>query len=312
MTTLLAQPAPPALLLEDPAADQEHCRPLPEAPGEVRWAPTKSLFFAVNAVIFAALAVPTFSWGALAAAVLTTGLCLALGHSVGLHRGLIHRTFRMHRTTGHVLAWLATLTGIGPVLRLMAMHDVRDTWQNRPEAPPYYCYHHPIWRDFWLYLHCEHVPQPGHHVPEIPEEHAADPVLAWLDRTWILQQLPVALLLTATLGWGGLVWACAGRVVLSQVGHWLVNYVCHTTGTRRFAIRGAGEEGRNHWLFGALSMGEGWHNNHHAWPDSARFGIGPWEPDPGFACIRIMEWLGLAWEVQTMETHPIRETARWR
>jgi len=57
-------------------------------------------------------------------------------------------------------------------------------------------------------------------------------------------------------------------------------------------------------------MGEGWHNNHHAWPDSARFGIGPWEPDPGFALIRIMEKLGLAWNVQTMETVPIRDTAQ--
>ena len=137
-------------------------------------------------------------------------------------------------------------------------------------------------------------------------------MLAWLDRTWIWQQLPVALVLFGLFGWGGLVWATAGRVVVSQVGHWLVNYVCHTAGTRRFTIVGAGEEGRNHWLFGAMSMGEGWHNNHHAWPDSARFGMGPTEPDPGYLAIVLMERLGLAWAVQTMENRPMRETARRR
>ena len=288
----------------------EHCALLPEAAGEIRWAPVKSLFFTVNAVVFVLFAWATVTPGAVVTAALFTAACLGLGHSVGLHRGLIHRTFAMHRTTALVLAWLATMTGIGPVLRLMAMHDVRDVWQNRAEAPAYYAYQHTWWVDFWWYLHCEHVAQPGHHRPRIPREHAADPGLAWLDRTWILQQLPVALVLTAWLGWGGLVWACCGRILVSQLGHWLVNYVCHTQGTRRFTIAGAGEEGRNHWLFGALSMGEGWHNNHHAWLDSARFGIGPWEPDPGFALIRIMEKLGLAWNVQTMETVPIRDTAQ--
>ncbi len=294
----------------DPTASHDHCIALPEAPGEIRWSPSKSLWFSVNAVVFGAFAASTFSWAGLAAATVTTGLCLSLGHSVGLHRGLIHRTFRMHRTTERVLAWLATLTGIGPVLRLMAMHDVRDTWQNRPFAPTYYCYDHGLWTDFWWYLHCEHVPQEGHHAPRIPEDHAADPVLAWLDRTWMLQQIPVALVLIALFGWSGLVWATCGRIVVSQVGHWLVNYLCHTQGSRRFAIEGAGEEGRNHWLFGALSMGEGWHNNHHAWPDSARFGMTWREPDPGFACIRVMERLGLASDVQTHDNVPVRPTAR--
>ena len=158
MTTDLAAADP-----LDPTAGRDHCHVLPQAEGEIRWAPANSLWFTANAVVFLLFAVQSFTWGALAAATVTTGVCLCLGHSVGLHRGLIHRTFRMHRATGLVLAWLATLTGIGPVLRLMAMHDVRDTWQNRPAAPAYYAYDHGMVTDFWWYLHCEHVPQEGHH-----------------------------------------------------------------------------------------------------------------------------------------------------
>lgn len=289
-----------------------HARARPHAPGEVRWAPEKSLFFTANALVFIGLAVPTFSWGAFAAAGVSTALCLCLGHSVGLHRGLIHRTFRMHRTTARVLSWLATLTGIGPVLRLMGMHDIRDRWQNQDWAPAYYAYDHGWVRDFWWYLHCQHHPRPGDLEPEIPADHAADPVLAWLDRTWMWQQLPVAVLLFAALGWGGVVWAVCGRVLVSSLGHWLVNHVCHTRGTRRYAIEGSGEEGRNNLLFGALSMGEGWHNNHHAWPDSARFGMAWYEVDPGWLALRAMAAVGLAWDVQTQDTVALRETARLR
>ena len=122
----------------------------------------------------------------------------------------------------------------------------------------------------------------------------------------------MAVLLFAWLGWGGVIWACCGRIFVSQLGHWLVNYVCHTSGTLRYELDGAGEEGRNHWLFGALSMGEGWHNNHHAWPDSARFGIGWREPDPGWWMVCVLERLGLAWDVQTMETVALRPNARER
>ncbi len=109
-----------------------------------------------------------------------------------------------------------------------------------------------------------------------------------------------------------MVWAACGRVFVSQVGHWLVNYACHTHGTRRFAVDGAGEEGRNNLVFGALSMGEGWHNHHHAWPDSARFGMAWYELDPGWWCVRAMQAVGLAWAVQTWDTVPVRATARRR
>jgi sn-1 stearoyl-lipid 9-desaturase len=196
------------------------------------------------------------------------------------------------------------------VLRLMAMHDIRDHWQNQPAAPAYYAYDHGTLTDFWWYLHCSHHARPDQRQPQIPADHGADPALRLLDATWMLQQLPVALLLYATLGWGGVVWAACGRVVVSQLGHWLVNHICHTRGSRRFEILGSGEEGRNNLFFGALSMGEGWHNNHHAWPDSARFGMAWYELDPGYLCIALMRRLGLVWDVRTWAEVPIRPTAR--
>jgi sn-1 stearoyl-lipid 9-desaturase len=289
---------------------QRHCTPLPHAPSELRWDPVKSLWFIANAAVFLVFATDTATWALFAIAALTTGACLALGHSVGLHRGLIHRTFQMGRPLMLGLAWLATLTGIGPVLRLMAAHDARDRWQNLPEAPAYYAYEHGVFTDFWWYLHCTHTPQAGHLQPTIPADYSADPGLRFLDASWLLQQIPVAILFGAVFGWGGVVWLACGRVVVCQVGHWWVNYLCHRHGALRFAIDGAGEEGRNNLLFGALSMGEGWHNNHHAWPDSARFGMAWYELDPGFLCIQALERVGLVWGVKTWKNTPVRRTAR--
>lgn len=279
---------------------ERHAHAWEIAPGEIRWAPAKSLLFTGTAVATLLFGWQTATVPGLLVFALGTAACLGLGHSVGLHRGLIHGTFQMGRTTKRVLLWMATLTGIGPVLRLMDVHDRRDLWQNKTEAPAYYTYRHGLWTDFLWYLHCDHHPpraQPGVAV-FTRARHEHDPVLRWLDRTWIWQQLGVALPLFWMMGWTGVVWGCCARIAMSMAGHWLVNFMAHRKGDLDHRIDGAGEEGRNNWVFGALSMGEGWHNNHHAFPTSARHGLRWWQIDVSYMTIWIMSKVGLARDIR--------------
>ncbi|MHC5112083.1 MAG: acyl-CoA desaturase [Planctomycetota bacterium] len=100
--------------------------------------------------------------------------------------------------------------------------------------------------------------------------------------------------------WGGLV-----RVFLVHHVTWSINSVCHLWGTRPFD---GGDHSRNNMIFGLLALGEGWHNNHHAFPTSARYGIRWWQLDLGFWVIRALSWLGLAWDVRL----PAHKRARQR
>jgi stearoyl-CoA desaturase (delta-9 desaturase) len=182
----------------------------------------------------------------------------------------------------------------------MNVHDQRDYWQSQPVCPEWYSYNHGVLQDWWWYLHCDH--QPPVHQPRAPLLTAAnyqnDRFLRFLDHTWLIQQIPITFLLVLTFGTPGLVWGTFGRILVATTGHWFVNYVAHTRGTLDWIVEGAGENGRNNSLFGFISMGEGWHNNHHAFPQSARFGLHWWQLDPGWWMIRLLAKAGVVWEVQ--------------
>lgn len=113
----------------------------------------------------------------------------------------------------------------------------------------------------------------------------------------MLHQLPVAALLYA---WGGLpfvVWGVFVRVALTVHGHWLVGHLAHRRGPQSWHVRGAGVQAHDVPWAGSLTMGEAWHNNHHAYPGSARIGLHPGQSDPGFAFIQMLEKAGLAWNI---------------
>ena len=101
---------------------------------------------------------------------------------------------------------------------------------------------------------------------------AEDRFYQFIDRTWMAQQLPWAVLFFAVGGMPWLVWGIAARVAASVTGHWLVGYFAHNRGPRSWHIEGAGVQGYNVPYCGLITMGEAWHNNHHAFPGSARLG----------------------------------------
>jgi stearoyl-CoA desaturase (delta-9 desaturase) len=119
-----------------------------------------------------------------------------------------------------------------------------------------------------------------------------------LERTWMWQQLPLALLLYLMGGMGFVVWGVCARVAVCVTGHWLIGYFAHRRGERHWHVSGAGVQGYNIRFCGLITMGECWHNNHHAFPGSAKIGIQPGETDPGWWVLMVMRWLGLAWNIK--------------
>ena len=276
--------------------------------GEVRWAPGRSLWVGSMLAATVVLGPLTFSWSAFAVFLATTGLTLVAGHSVGFHRRLIHRSFACPRWVDMVMMWLGTLVGLRGPLWMMRTHDTRDWAQRQPRCHDYYASRAPWLKDAWWQMHCMLVLKrpPGFD----PGEAGADPWLRFLDRTWLLQQLPVAAALFALGGWGWVVWGVCARVTASVTGHWFVGWLAHRQGPQTWLVEGAGVQAHDVPWAGVPTMAEAWHNNHHAYPGSAKMGLYPGQADWGWRFIQLLERLGLAWDIRTPETLPERESLR--
>jgi stearoyl-CoA desaturase (delta-9 desaturase) len=264
--------------------------------GRVLWDPARSFWFGIIGIVAVAGAIPCFTPSAFAVFAALTAFTLAAGHSVGVHRRLIHHAFRAPLWLERALVYLGVMIGLAGPLGLIRMHQMRDHQQNQAWCHDYFAHRQRPWRDYFWNLHCRfQFLTPWEPAPDASA--AADPFYRWLERTWRWQQLPWALLLFAAGGLPWLVWGGFVRVAVSTLGHWLVGYVAHRHGYRAYENRGAAVQGWNNLLLGAISMGEGWHNNHHAFPRSARLGIRAWELDVGWWLIAGLRALGLARQV---------------
>ena len=273
--------------------------------GSVRWKPVKSLWIGSMTLIALILGPIYFTWGALALFVATTATTVCLGHSLGMHRRLIHRSYDCPLWLERLFVYLGTLVGMAGPYGMIRQHDIRDWAQRKPACHPYLAHRSSMLRDGFWQLHCELTLA---HPPElVMERHVAeDRFYRFIDRTWMAQQLPWAVLFFAVGGMPWLVWGIAARVAASVTGHWLVGYFAHNQGPRSWHIEGAGVQGYNVPYAGLVTMGEAWHNNHHAFPGSARLGVGPGETDPGWWVLVALEKLGLVWNVKTPEMLPHR------
>lgn len=273
--------------------------------GEVYWSWRKSLWFSAATLVTVALAPATASVGAVAVCLILTVATLCLGHTLGLHRLLIHRSYACPRWLEYVLVYLGVLVGIAGPRRILYLHDIRDWSQRHPRCHAFFIHSQAWWVDCWQQLHCEiRLKHPPRFVIEPRVDR--DRFYTFLEATWRWQQVPLALLLHVAGGWGWVVWGVGVRLFVSLTGHWLVGYLAHNRGGRTWHIEGAAVQGFNVPGFALLTMGESWHNNHHAFPDSARLGLGRREWDPGWLVLRVLRRLGLIWEVATPETLPAR------
>ncbi|MDP3855044.1 acyl-CoA desaturase [Phenylobacterium sp.] len=249
------------------------------------------------------------SWDTLALFLATSAITLCAGHSVGMHRKLIHGSFACPLWLEHLCVYLGVLVGMAGPIGMIRQHDLRDWAQRQPMCHDYLAHRTDFWRDGWRQLHCDLALD---RAPSFRLEPrlAQDRFYAWLERTWMWQQLPWAVALLSIGGPGWVVWGVCVRVSVSVTGHWLVGHFAHRHGPQTWIVEGASVQGHDVVIAGLISMGESWHNNHHAFPGSARLGLYPGQVDLGWALIMLFERLGLAWAVVTPDHLPHRPALR--
>jgi fatty-acid desaturase len=265
--------------------------------GRVRYAPVKSLWLssmAAGALVGGAF---NFSLAAFALFLASTAVVLLFGHSLGSHRKLIHDSFGCPKWLEYPLVYLGVLVGLSGPLGLLRQHELRDYAQRLPDCHDYLRHGRGFWRDGWWQLHGElelgHPP-----AIRIEDALAGDRFYRFLERTWMLQQLPWALLFYAWGGWAFVCWGVCARVTAGVCGHWLIGWFAHNRGAMHYRVDGAAVQGRNIRLASLLTMGECWHNNHHAFPGSARLGLHAGEWDPGWWALCLLRRCGLVWRLR--------------
>jgi stearoyl-CoA desaturase (delta-9 desaturase) len=234
----------------------------------------------------------------------------ALGVTVGFHRLLTHRSFRTTRPVRVILAVLGSAAVEGPVISWVADHRKHHAFSDRdgdPHSP--HVGHGGGWRGTlrgllhahlgWLFMHDQRGKR-SRYAPDL----LADPDLRFVDRTfivWVVAGFALPFGLGYAIGGSletaltALLWGGAVRLLVLHHVTFSINSLCHYFGRRRFAT---GDESRNLAWLALPSMGEAWHNNHHAFPTSAEHGMRAWEVDPSAAVIRALEACGLAWDVK--------------
>ncbi len=260
------------------------------------------LFFAAVHGL-ALLAIPFFSWSALGVMLGLHWLFGSIGICLGYHRLLSHRSFRVPRWLERSIALLGALALQGGPIFWVAGHRLHHAYTEDEQKDPYSAR-----RGFW-WSHILWIFYPRSQFFDYEEyqrfapDLARDPFYRWLNRYFFWLQFPLALLLYFVGGWSFVVYGIFVRAVFLWHTTWLINSVTHLWGSRAFDCR---DNSRNLWWAALLTYGEGWHNNHHAYPQVARCGWRWWEIDVTWWAIALLQRLGLATAVQNPPTSASR------
>ncbi|MER8592162.1 MULTISPECIES: acyl-CoA desaturase [unclassified Mesorhizobium] len=277
--------------------------------GKVVWVPAKSIWVGAMTIAAIVLGPMTFSWSAFALFVATTAATICAGHSVGMHRLLIHRSFKVHIWVEHALVYLGVLVGMAGPFGMIYAHDIRDWAQRQTACHDLHAHRRPFFTDAFWQMHCAvALRNPPTFIIEPSIRN--DPFYKFVERTWMLQQLPWAILFFAFGGWDWVVWGIAVRVSVSLAGHWLVGHFAHRDGEQGWRVDDVAVQGYNLPRFGLVTFGESFHGNHHAFPESARLGLEHGQIDLGWLFIQVLAILGLAHSVKIPENTPRRKGLR--
>jgi len=231
---------------------------------------------------------------------------LLFGHSLGMHRRLIHKTFECSKALERLLVWLGVMVGMAGPFGILKIHDLRDWAQRQPSCHAFFAHRRGLWVDAFWQLHCSfRFEKPPRFI--IEPEFANDPWYRFMERTWPLHQLLLAGALYAIGGMSWVVWGVPVRIAVSVTSHWVVTYFAHNPGPGRWLVKGAAVQASNLEYWGFLTHGECWHNNHHAFPESARMGLEHGQLDTGWEVLKIMERLGLVYSIGVARSVDRRE-----
>jgi stearoyl-CoA desaturase (delta-9 desaturase) len=271
---------------------------------------TLNLITAGFMVLFHIGAVAAFwfvSWTNVMVALALHWMAVGFGISLGYHRLHTHRGFKTSKAFEYFLAICGTLTLEGGPIFWVATHRQHHQLSDHEGDP-----HSPRDGGFWAHMgwilfgaaHHNNTTLMAKYAPDL----GTDPFYRWLN-TWHWVPLTVlGLTLLAVGGWGMVFWGIALRVVFGLHATWLVNSATHMWGSRRFETR---DDSRNSWWVALLTFGEGWHNNHHAHPVSARHGLAWYEFDMSWITLKLLNAVGVVRDLKVakVRAEPDHEAA---
>jgi len=249
-----------------------------------------------------------FNWGAVAVVVFLIWITTGLGISMGYHRLHTHRSYKVPLGLEYFLAVCGALTLEGGPIFWVATHRIHHQKSDQPGDP-----HSPHDGAWWAHMGWILFGEAKHNNTRLMSKYAPDLAkhrfYVWLNNYHWLPTVGLGLLLLTLGGLPMMLWGICLRIVIGLHGTWLVNSVTHMWGSRRFAT---GDNSRNNWWVALITFGEGWHNNHHAHPTSARHGLAWYEFDPSWIQIKILGFFGIAKSIQAAKVDsafPKREAA---
>ena len=239
----------------------------------------------------AAIAAPFFwSWSGLISAIVLYWVAGSLGIGMGYHRLITHRGYRVPKVIEYLLVTCGTLAIEGGPIQWVVTHRIHHAHTDQLGDP-----HTPRDGGWWAHIGWILRGTAQDHDRATLKRYAPDLITdryyIWLNRFFYVPLIVLSVVLLLFGGWSVLLWGVFLRVTLALHATWLVNSATHMWGRKRFET---GEDSRNSWWVALLTFGEGWHNNHHAYPTSARHGLRWYEIDFNWLGIRVLQLLGLA------------------
>jgi stearoyl-CoA desaturase (delta-9 desaturase) len=242
------------------------------------------------------------TWQALALCVTLYWLRIfAIG--AGYHRYFSHRSYSTSRAFQFVLAFMSQTTTQKSVIWWASKHRHHHLYSDTGHDV-----HSPRHHGF-IYSHLGWIFSRKHDEPDFAKvsDLTRYPELMWLHKVEVLPAVLLAGLCYLVAGWSGLVVGFLWSTVLVYHATFCINSLAHVSGRKRYVT---GDDSRNNWLLAIFTMGEGWHNNHHAYQSSVRQGFKWWEFDPTYYLLRALFWTGLVWDLKTPPEPVLRNEQR--
>jgi len=225
------------------------------------------------------------------------------GIGAGYHRYFSHRAYSTSRVFQFLLAVLSQSTAQKSILWWASKHRHHHLHSDTERDV-----HSPRHTGF-VYSHLGWIFSRKHDKADLVKvaDFSRYPELMWLHRYELVPPIALALLCLALGGWPGLVIGFFWSTVLVYHATFCINSLAHVRGRQRYLTA---DDSRNNWLLALFTMGEGWHNNHHAYQSSVRQGFRAWEIDPTFYVLKALAWLGVVWDLKTPPASVLRNEHR--
>ena len=230
----------------------------------------------------------------------------SLGIGMGFHRLITHRGYNVPKFVEYLLVTCGTLAAEGGPIQWVVTHRIHHAHTDRLGDP-----HTPRDGGWWAHIGWIMRGTAQDHDQATIERYAPDLLqdryYVWLSRNPYVPPILLGIGLVVFPGWSVMLWGVFLRMTLALHATWLVNSATHLWGRTRFET---GDDSRNSWWVALLTFGEGWHNNHHAYPTSSRHGLRWYEVDVNWMGIRTLQFLGLARAVKRVRFN--RSASAWQ